>query len=1259
MPHQSLFTRLKAILPAVLLLACGGGGGGQGSGGGGGTPPVAVSLQPLAVDLESGDSQAFSASVSNAPSSAVAWQVMEAGGGAISPSGLYTAPDADGTFHVRATAAADSRATAEAAVRVKRRVTVTVSPDSANLVADATQAFTATVANTPNTAVTWSASGGTITPAGLYTAPSTPGTYTVQATSVADPRRSGLATVTVGSAPAAPVIANFTATPSTLNPGQTSTLAWSVTGATSLSIDQGVGAVTGTTSKAVSPAATTTYTLTATNAAGSATASVTVTVTQRPVIASFTATPATLNAGQSSTLAWSVTGATGLTLDQGIGSVTGTSFVVTPAATTVYRLTATNAAGSVSATATVTVQPPSPASCSAMDLGVGADLKGTQVFASTSEWNRDISADPVDPNSATLIATIGTTKGLHGDYGAGLYNGGKIGIPYVVVGGQAKVPINFTAYGDESDPGPYPVPPSAPIEGDPAVPNDGDRHVLVLDRDTCTLYELYRAFPVGNGTSWNADSAAVWDLKGDTKRPLGWTSADAAGLPVFPGLVRWDEVSAGEIRHALRFTANLTRKAFTPPATHWASSSTDPARPPMGMRVRLKASYDISTFSASTQVVLRALKKYGMILADNGSDWFISGAPDERWNNTAIAELSRVKGSDLEVVRMGTVYTTIPSGTPPAITAFTASPNSISAGQSSTLSFTVTGASTVIISPEVGVVTGGATSVAVRPGATTTYTLTATNAGGASTRTVTVTVTGSVYITPDDPGTADLRFTLHSGQDVHPISRWIYGYNGGTWDASMAPGTTLGRLGGNRWTAYNWETNASNAGTDWGPYSNDGYLSGSSTPGEAVRPYVANAQAANAGIIVTVPMQGWASADKNGNVDITQPVSTRFLPTQAKKGSSYANPPSLTDGRVCLDEFVWWLDGRFPSARSDPNRPVFHMLDNEPDLWYDTHREVQRSKLRYDQLIPASIALSAAIKDVVPEATVMGPASYGWNGFVNLQDAPDANGRDFLETYLAELKTASDTQGRRLLDVLDLHWYSEAQGGGQRVVGGDNSSAVAAARIQAPRSLWDATYTETSWITQYSTLGPIRLIPRILGKIAAKYPGTRLSFSEYNHGGEDHISGGLAQADTLGIFGREGVFAANVWPVTSNRAFSYGAFRLFRNYDGAGAAFGDTSFRAVSSDDARGSVYGSLVAGDASRVVVLLLNKDTAARTCGFALTHTQLFGRAEVYQLTASSPIQSGSAVPQRQADLTLTLRNALRTTLPALSATVLVLRP
>lgn len=288
------------------------------------------------------------------------------------------------------------------------------------------------------------------------------------------------------------------------------------------------------------------------------------------------------------------------------------------------------------------------------DLGAGASLNGKRPFPADNPWNRDISNEPVDPNSANLIASMGLNTSLHPDFGT-VWNGAPNGIPYVVVSGaQTKVPITFTAYGDESDPGPYPVPANAPVEGGPN--GTGDRHVIVIDRDNWKLYELYRAFP--NGAGWSAESGAVFDLNSNALRPAGWTSADAAGLPIFPGLVRYDEVfGRREIAHALRFTASRTRRAYVAPARHFASSNTDPNLPPMGMRVRLKASVDISGYSPSMQVILRALKRYGMILADNGSNWYVSGAPDPRWNDSELNTLKGLKGSDFEVVKMGTVVT--------------------------------------------------------------------------------------------------------------------------------------------------------------------------------------------------------------------------------------------------------------------------------------------------------------------------------------------------------------------------------------------------------------------------------------------------------------------------------------------------------------------------------------------------------------------------------------------------------------------------
>jgi hypothetical protein len=295
--------------------------------------------------------------------------------------------------------------------------------------------------------------------------------------------------------------------------------------------------------------------------------------------------------------------------------------------------------------------------CAGADLGIGAALNGCIPFPADNAWNLDVSGLPRDPNSDALIASIGLDRGLHPDFGAGLYQGAPIGIPYVVVsGGQPRVNITWTAYGDESDPGPYPVPSGAPIEGGPG--STGDRHVLVIDRDNNRLYELGHAFP-GNAGAWSADVGALFHLDSNVVRPggqPGWTSADAAGLPIFPGLARYEEAARGPggIAHALRFTVQRSRRAYVPPATHWASSSTDASLPPMGMRVRLKASYVIPpTFSTATRALLTAMKTHGMLVADNGSNWYVSGSPDPRWNNDVLnQELGQVLGRYFEVVRM-------------------------------------------------------------------------------------------------------------------------------------------------------------------------------------------------------------------------------------------------------------------------------------------------------------------------------------------------------------------------------------------------------------------------------------------------------------------------------------------------------------------------------------------------------------------------------------------------------------------------------
>jgi hypothetical protein len=268
------------------------------------------------------------------------------------------------------------------------------------------------------------------------------------------------------------------------------------------------------------------------------------------------------------------------------------------------------------------------------------------VFPATNAWNLRVDALPVAANSASLIQSIGLGTGVHADFGSGLWDGAPIGIPFDVV--SKKTPRTRVAfdYADESDRVAYPIPRGVHVEGGRS--SDGDRHALLLDKDACKLYELYALYPKGNG--WTAGSGAVWNLRTNAMRPLGWTSADAAGLPIFPGLARYDEVARGVIDHALRFTASRTRKQYVYPARHYASSSDDPSLPPMGLRVRLKAGVDISGLPRQARVVAQAMKTYGMILADNGSSWYVTGSPSPKWSNDQLHALGRLTGADFEVV---------------------------------------------------------------------------------------------------------------------------------------------------------------------------------------------------------------------------------------------------------------------------------------------------------------------------------------------------------------------------------------------------------------------------------------------------------------------------------------------------------------------------------------------------------------------------------------------------------------------------------
>jgi hypothetical protein len=565
------------------------------------------------------------------------------------------------------------------------QITVSVTPTAANVRAGAGEPFAASVTGTTNQGVTWSVNGvvggnatvGTITNTGVYTAPAVPtnpNTITISAASVADSGASGTSAVTLWNA--TPVLSNVS--PATFTSG-----AYTLT-VTGSQFVNGAQVLFG--GAAVTTSYVSTTKLTATGSA--------------PTAGIFAVSVSNPNPGSSASGARNVT-------------VTSQSGGNPP--------------------------PPPPSACSVMSLGQGGSLNGFLPFPADNLWNQNIASAPVDPNSAAIINYIGASDPVHPDFGSGEYNGSSIGIPYIVVdSSQAPVVINFTAYGSESDPGPMPVPASAPIEGYPN-PGSGDRHVLVLDNSNCWLYELYSSYPQNDG-SWNAASAAVWDLTADEQRPLTWTSADAAGLSIFAGLARYDEVASGAIKHALRFTLQNSRAAFVPPASHWASTTSNANAAPMGMRMRLKANFDISGFSATNQVILTALQHYGMIMADNGSNMYISGAPDDRWDNDDLHNLDQVTAENFEVVQMNPIYTqsNLPTGAVPAIASFTASATTVSAGTTVTLSWNVAGASYFDVTPQVGAIRGN--SVVVTPTQTTTYTLNATNEFGRSTSTVTVTV---------------------------------------------------------------------------------------------------------------------------------------------------------------------------------------------------------------------------------------------------------------------------------------------------------------------------------------------------------------------------------------------------------------------------------------------------------------------------------------------------------------------------------------
>ena len=503
---------------------------------------------------------------------------------------------------------------------------------------------------------------------------------------------------------------------------------------------------------------------------------------------------------------------------------------------------------------------------------------------------------------------------------------------------------------------------------------------------------------------------------------------------------------------------------------------------------------------------------------------------------------------------------------------------------------------------------------------------------------------------------AGVTATVNGASNVKPISPLIYGSNQSTLLS------TNDRLGGNRWTAYNWETNASNAGRDFN-YQNDGFLSASNTPGAAILPTLQGAAAGGRATTLTVPIVGYVSADKNGNGDVRNSganyLSTRFNISQPIKGSALSTAPNLSDGRVYQDEFVNWVN-----ANKTAGQQVIYDLDNEPDLWSDTHPEVHPTPATYAELIQRNTDYAKAIKSVSPDAKVLGAVNYGWGGYRSLQGAPDANGRDFQATYLAAMKTASDAAGKRLIDALDFHYYPEAQSGttssGIRVTGNATDAASVTARIQAPRSLWDPTYIENSYITRDILQGadkPIRLLPRTQQIINANNPGTGMSVSEYNFGGGNHISGGIAQADVLGTFADQGVFSANWWDVGSGTTFTNAAQRSYLNYDGQGGRFGDTSLGSTVSDNGLASVHASrdTVTG---KLVLVVINKSGVAQNLAVSLQNIKAYTTGQAYGFDGSS-VAAGGVVPIASLGNVGIANGILNFAMTPLSVTTLAFRP
>ncbi|MDB5105103.1 MAG: mannan endo,4-beta-mannosidase [Fibrobacteres bacterium] len=507
-----------------------------------------------------------------------------------------------------------------------------------------------------------------------------------------------------------------------------------------------------------------------------------------------------------------------------------------------------------------------------------------------------------------------------------------------------------------------------------------------------------------------------------------------------------------------------------------------------------------------------------------------------------------------------------------------------------------------------------------------------------------------------------VSFQIDLAGENRPISPLIFGSNSD--ELTAADGVTFRRSGGNRLTGYNWENNASHAGTDY-QNSSDSFLGGGEVPGKAMTDFHDKAVAQGASTVMTLPAAGYVSKDKKGTVSEAETApSARWAKVVFEKGKPFTAAPDVADGEVYTDEFVDFLVRKYGGAAAAGGVKHFE-VDNEPGLWPSTHPRIHPAKPTCVELVARTTGISIAVKKVDPQALVFGGVFYGYGDFADLQGAPDwkavnAGGKYgwYIDYFLDEMKKASDKAGKRLMDVLDIHWYPEAMGD-HRINGADAiTDKDRAARLQAPRSLWDSTYVESSWISKWATPkqpvtnpgdpapGPVNLLPRILESIRKWNPGTRLAITEYNYGAADQISGGLAEADFLGVLAATGVYAANFWQLAEKPVFVASAFRLFRNYDGKGGSFGSMSAAAVPSDKENASVYASYnPAGD--EVHIIAINKNATETVRGtFTVSSPVPLAQGKAFGFD-----KGGAALTEKAAIASVT-GNVFAYSLPPLSA-------